>query len=410
MRVLILSQYYKPEPIYKAAEFAVALQALGHEVWVVTGLPNYPSGKLSPGYRLGLVQRELLDGVRVVRTFEFPYHGKSVVGRVLNYASVMLSTPVGSFFVPRCDVAYVWHPPLSIGVSAWMIRLLRGVPFVYDVQDIWPESALASGLLRKGLLVSGLAALEKFVYRRARRLLVLTEDGRQNLISKGVPPSRVTVMPQWVDDDLFARASGSDRDAVRRTLGWDGHFVVLFAGNLGIVQGLETVLEAARHLTARPAVRIALMGDGSDRTRLISLAATMDPGGIVQFIDHQPVERMPDYMAAADVLLVHLKESRLCKFVIPSKTFAYLAAGKPILMAVGGAAAELIEKANAGITVPPEAPGQLATAIRSLQAMSPERLAAYGISGRDFLLEHQAMAKVIPKYVEVLEEVAAERR
>ena len=283
-------------------------------------------------------------------------------------------------------------------------------PFVYDVQDIWPESALASGLLREGPLVSGLAALEKFVYRRARRLLVLTEDGRQNLISKGVPSSRVTVMPQWVDDDLFARASSSDRDAVRRALGWDGHFVVLFAGNLGIVQGLETVLEAARHLTAPPPVRIVLMGDGSDRERLVRLAATMDPEGIVQFIDHQPVERMPDYMAAADVLLVHLKESRLCKFVIPSKTFAYLAAGKPILMAVGGAAAELIEKANAGITVPPEAPDQLASAIRSLQAMSPERLAAYGMRGRDFLLENQAMAKVIPKYVEVLEEVAAERR
>ncbi len=409
MRVLILSQYYKPEPIFKPSELAIALHQRGHQVWVLTGFPNYPSGKLDPRYRLRLLHKEELDGIPVTRAFEFPYHGKSVALRIANYASVMLSTPPGSLSIPRCDVAYVYHPPLSIGVSAWLVKLLRGTPFVYDVLDIWPESAVASGLLRKGLFVSAMAMLEKFVYRRAGHILVPTDDGRDNLIAKGVPRSRVSVVPQWVDETLFVRTSSANRNAVRESLGWSGRFVVLFAGNIGLVQGLETVLKAARELTDAPTVLIVLMGDGSDKTRLVEMATAMGLGSNIEFIGHQPVERMPEYMGAADVLLAHLQASQLCKFVIPLKILAYLAVGRPILMAVGGAAAQVADEAGAGITVPSENPMRLAEAVRYLQALSPERLEEMGNRGRLFFRDHYARAKVVERYIEILQGTATQR-
>src|ERR1043166_8822943 len=145
MRVLILSHYYDPEPIPKPAGLARELRYRGHTVCALTGYPNYPTGKLYPGFRLGVVRRQEVDGIPVVRTFEFPHHGKRVVGRLLNYVSFMISAPLGSALIPACDVMYVWHPPLTVGLAAWVIARLRRVPFVYDVQDIWPESVVLSG-------------------------------------------------------------------------------------------------------------------------------------------------------------------------------------------------------------------------------------------------------------------------
>lgn len=406
MRVLILSQYYKPEPIPKPVELAAELARQGHTVYVLTGLPNYPAGTLYPGFRLRLVQHEVLDGIPVVRTFEYPYHGQRVLGRLLNYGSFMLSAPLGSLFLPRCDVGYVWHPPLSVGVAAWMVRLLRGVPFVYDVQDIWPESAVASGLLRNGWLVSGMSRLERFVYRQASHVLVLTDDARSNLIAKGVPPDKVSMLPQWAEEDLFIGGDPQAATGIREEFGWGERFVVLFAGNLGLVQGLETVVRAAAELRSDSSVRIVLVGDGSDKARLEQTAAKMQVGANLQFVDRQPFERMPAFLAAADALLVHLKNSALNEFVIPSKTFAYMAAARPILMAMSGAGAKLVEQADAGVIVAPEQPQQLAAAIRSLASQPIAAREAMGQRSRAYLLEHHSKSKVMKSYFEVLEKAA----
>src|SRR5437660_10947613 len=200
MRILILSQYYDPEPVPKPAELAEALRQRGHQVAVLTGFPNYPSGKLYKGFRLRMVKREVMNGIPVTRTFEYPYHGTNVIGRLLNYFSFMVSAPLGSLLTPACDAIYVWHPPLTVGVAAWVIAGLRGVPFIYDVQDIWPESAVLSGLLKEGWLVRMMSRLERFVYRRADHLLVVTDGSRKNLIAKGIAPARISAMPHWVDE------------------------------------------------------------------------------------------------------------------------------------------------------------------------------------------------------------------
>lgn len=410
MRVLILSQYYDPEPLPKPAGLAAALATRGHRVGVLTGFPNYPTGTIYPGFRLRPIQREKLNGVPVTRAYEFPYHGKGVLGRAWHYGSFMLTAPLSSLLAPRCDVIYVWHPPLTIGIAAWIIGRLRRVPFVYDVQDIWPESIVASGYLKSKRLVGLLSRLERFVYRRADHLLVVTEEARQNLAAKGVPLGKVSVMPHWVDETLFAPRGETARARLRAEWGWDDRFVVLFAGNLGAVQGLDTVLMAADQLAEDEDVRIVLLGDGTEKSRLQQICRCRGLHDRVQFVERQPMAMMPDFMAAADALLVHLNQSEISRYSVPTKTYAYLAAGKPILMAMDGAAGRLVRDAGAGIVLAAEDPCALAEAIRSLRAMAPDARAALGRRGREYLISHLSQERVIARYEELLERVARPKR
>jgi colanic acid biosynthesis glycosyl transferase WcaI len=410
VRVLILSQYYVPEPVPKPTDLAKALQQSGHSVSVISGFPNYPQGTLYSGYRLSALSREHIDGIPVVRTYEYPYHGTKAIGRIVNYLSFMLSAPWGSLFSPPCDVIYVWHPPLTIGVAAWIIARLRSVPFVYDVQDIWPESAVLAGVLHDGWLVRILARLERFVYRKADHLLVVTEGARQNLISKGVPESKVSVMPHWIDEAAFADSTPAQAEEIRSHFHWQGRFVVMFAGNIGLVQGLDCVVQAVTALRDQPDVLITFVGDGTDRARLMEMARVAQVGNQVQFIDSQPMGNMPHLMAAADVLLVHLKRSELSRYVIPTKTLAYLAAGKPILMAMDGAAAQLVSDAEAGLVVPPEDPSALAGAIRDLQRMPVQERLAMGQRGRQYLQTHLSKKTIIARYESLLQAVCERRR
>jgi colanic acid biosynthesis glycosyl transferase WcaI len=405
MKILVLSQYYTPEPIPKPHDLAVALRQKGHSVYAVTGIPNYPSGRVYEGYKAYAMRREMIDEIRVIRTFEFPYHGGNLIGRILNYASFMLSAPFGALFGGRCDVIYVWHPPLTMGVAAWLISKIKRAPFVYDVQDIWPESAVLAGVLRDGPMVRLMGRLAKFVYRRAAHILVPTEGARENILSKGVPPEKVTTLPHWVDETMFDGIDPSTRESVRVSHGWNDEIIVLFAGNLGFVQGLDTVVEAAG-LVGSDRIRFVFAGDGADRERLESLVRSKGVSGRVSFLGHRPMEEMPGLMAASDLLLVHLKRSELSKLVIPSKTMAYLAAGKPILMAMEGAAADMIAEAGAGKVCEPGDPVKLAAAVEEIVSMPAEEVAALGRAGRSYLQQNLCKGRVLERYEAVLQNVA----
>ena len=406
MRVLILSQYYKPEPIPKPVELAEELRRRGHDVTVVTGFPNYPTGILYEGFRLGPLKREVINGVPVIRTYEYPYHGKRTFGRLVNYASFMFSAPVGSLMAPRPDVIYVWHPPLTVGLAAWVISCLKGIPFVYDVQDIWPEAAVLSGILKPGLLVRCMSCVERFVYSRAAHVLVVTQGAKENLISKGVETEKISVMPHWVEESLFERTNAKARLQVREHYGWGDRFVVMFAGNLGLVQGLRTVVSAVSELRNHRRISMVLVGEGSDKRHLQEFARSLGVEDRIQFIGYQPMERMPEIMAASDVLLVHLKHSELSRYVIPTKTLAYLAAARPILMAMDGAAAQLVRDAGAGLVIPPENPSEMANAIRALGEMPEPERDAMGRRGRDYLVANLSKKNIIHRYEETLQRVA----
>ena len=407
MKVLILSQYYKPEPIPKPSDLGEGLSRKGHSVSVVTGLPNYPAGVLYPGYKLGLVQQETIDGVKVVRTFELPYHGNNSIGRMLSYLTFMITAPLGSFFVPRCDVMYVWHPPLTVGVAAWIIARLHGIPFIYDVQDIWPESVVLSGMVRNKLIIRMLSMIERFIYRRADHILVVTRGGRENLLDKGVNPEKVSVMPHWIDETKSAPLDGETRQRIRQTYGWTNKFVILFAGNIGMVQGLAAVVRAAALLPPGSGLLISLIGDGADRQRLRELAKSLDVDDRIQFVDRHPAEEMPALMEASDALLVHLKNDPMAHWVIPTKIFAYLSAAKPILMAMEGEAADLVRESGAGLVIPPSDAAALAKAICSLRDLPQEDREAMGRRGRQYLVTRYSMQSVIAQYEQRLQAIAA---
>ncbi|MCC6329747.1 MAG: glycosyltransferase family 4 protein [Acidobacteria bacterium] len=408
MRVLILSQYYFPEAVPKPHELAEGLTAAGHQVSVLTGYPHYPGGVLADGYRLGLFKKERIRDIPVLRVFELPYHSTRPLLRMANYLSFMLSAPLGALFTAKPDVIYVWHPPLTIGVAAWLISKIKRVPFVYDVQDIWGSFTVLSGMVSEGgMAIKLIRRLERSIARRSSHTIVQTEAGRDYFVERGVAEKSISILPHWIDEAAFGTDSSGDRDAIRAEFGWADRFIVLFAGNIGIVQGLESVIEAARLMPAGIA-KIVLMGDGTDRPRLAEIARRSNAGDRIEFIDRQPPERMPAMMAAADALLVSLKRSELTKFVVPSKTVAYLASGRPILMAAGGASEDLIRKADAGVVAEPENAAALAEAIERMQRMPASELNRLGENGRRFLLENLSKDEVMLKYIELLRTVAAE--
>jgi len=406
LRILILTIYHDPEPIPKTGELARELQRRGHDVTVVTAFPHYPSGQLYPGYRLRPWSWETREGVRVLRTYIYPYHGTRSSLRMVNYATWMISSMAAAFLAPRCDVIYVWHPPLTVGVTAWVVSKLKRARFVYDVQDLWPESAEASGLLRPGRLVSLMHRLADWVYARADRLLVVSAEAARYLEERGVDRTKVRVARHWIDDTAFELPPGSAD--VRAQLGLEGRFVVLFAGNLGLVQGLETVIDAAERLRGSN-VTIVLVGDGVDRERLERDAQRRGLTNVV-FAGRHSASAMPDFYRAADALLVHLRPSVIAGLAIPTKVLAYLAAGKPIVCAVPGATADLIREAGAGPVAPPGDPDALATAIRELHEITPAERLALGESGRRYLAARFQRQEVIGEYEQELFELASSAR
>jgi glycosyltransferase involved in cell wall biosynthesis len=341
----------------------------------------------------------------VLRTFIYPYHGSRSSLRMVNYVSWMLSSIQAAWLAPRCDVIYVWHPPLTVGISAWVIGKLKRVPFVYDIQDLWPESALASGLMRPGRLVDLLYRLADWVYRRAPRILVVSAAAATYLEERGVDPAKVSVANHWVDATPFDGATTRD---VRREFGWGQKFVVMFAGNLGMVQGLETVVEAAallrdRNLDAR--IEFVLVGDGADRPRLERMIAAAGVTNI-RFAGQHPASEMPAFMRGADALLVHLRRSEIAAHAIPTKILSYMAAGRPVVCATGGAAADVIRAAGAGVVCEPGDASGLVDAVLTLDAMGADARAALGTRGRAYLRAHFEKQTVIDEYERVLRDMA----
>ena len=401
-RVLILSIYHDPEPIPKTGELARELQRRGHTVTVVTAFPHYPSGHLYSGYRLAPWRWETRDGVRVLRTFIYPYHGRRSSLRMINYLSWMASSIQAAWLAPPCDVIYVWHPPLTVGVSAWMLGKLKRAPFVYDVQDMWPESALASGLMQPGRVVNALYRLADWVYKRAPRILVVSEAAADHLRQRGVDGRKISVAPHWLDGRPFACVSTRN---VRAEFGFGNKFVVMFAGNLGMVQGLETVIEAASLLRDRSDIAFTLVGDGSDRARLERLVSEQRLTN-VHFLGSHPPSEMPAFMRGADALLVHLRPSGIADHAVPTKILAYLAAARPIICAMGGAAAELVLAARAGVTCAPGGAGSLVGAILQVASASVAEREQLGRNGRRYFDAHFEKEAVIDSYEQMLTDLA----
>lgn len=407
MRIIILSQWYSPEPELKAHPLARDMVQRGHEVVSITGFPNSPFGKLYPGYRLRLWQKEEIDGVRVVRLPLYPDHSQSKVLRAMNYLSFAASASLlGPLLSGPADVMWVYHPPLSIGLPAWWIGLLRRIPFIYEIQDMWPETLVATGMMRSRTALAALDRLARFIYARAAAITVISPGFKRNLVRKGVPADKVHVIPNWADEEIYRPTERDETLGVKH--GLEGRFNVMFAGNIGMAQGLETVVRAAELVQDLESVQFVFVGDGVSKQALVR---EVEQRGLenVRFVDRQPASEMPRFFAVADVLLVHLKRDPLFEITIPSKMLAYMACGRPILGVIAGDAARVIGDSGAGLVCAQDDPLALAQAVHRLYDMAPEERELMGKQGRVAFLENYRREILVDRYEVLLQSMVAGR-
>jgi len=409
VQILFITQLFQPEPnLLTGVEFARQMQKFGHEVQVLTGFPNYPDGKLYPGYRISFWQREWLDGVEVIRVPVYPSHDRSAFRRALCYLSLAVSmTALGPLLVRKADVAFVYAGPMTLCLPAIVLKWFRAIPFILSVQDLWPESVTDSGMLRSkwaSALISGGCS---YAYRKAAHMVALSEGYKGLLIARGARPEQVTVIHNWCHpayERMIDFKNGSD------LFNLNGTFNVVHTGNLGELQALDSVIHAAKLLqTADPHVRLVFVGSGTRESHLKQMAAQLGLRNVV-FVSRLPLERLPDVLRFANLLLVHLKDEPLTRVGIPQKTQAYLASGIPILCAVEGEVANLVKRSGAGFLCRAESPRVLADAILSIASQPPETLRAMGLSGRNFYRENLSFSVGSRRLADVFESVAGSSR
>jgi colanic acid biosynthesis glycosyl transferase WcaI len=393
MRILYISQYFDPENHFKASPFACELRRRGHEVRVITGFPHYPGGKVYPGYKVRPWQREVLHDIPVLRVALYPSHDRRALARIATYASFGVTAAIGAVVLDwRPDVVYAYHAPATVALAAIAMRTLRRVPFVYDINDLWPDSLTATGMVNSGAILGVVDWWCRITYRNASRIVVIAPGLKRALVQRGVPADKVSVIYNWCDQKSLVPPD------VAPDPSFEDHFVVLFAGNIGIAQRLDTVLEAARHLaSSAPQVRFVIVGGGVAENALREQAQIENLRNVV-FLGHRPPREMGPLFARANALLVHLKADPLFEISIPSKTQAYLAAGKPILMGVRGDAADLVRNAEAGFQFEPEDSVSLVEAIHKLIALPESARFKMGESGRRYYERYLSLEAGVTAY------------
>ncbi len=384
-RILLITQWFDPEPTFKGLLFAKELVARGFDVEVITGFPNYPGGMLYPGYRIKPIQRELIDGVLVTRVPLFPSHDKSKLGRVFNYLSFAFSSLIyGLFAAKRPDVIYAYHPPLTVGISAIIIKLFRRVPIVLDIQDMWPDTLKATGMLTSERLLGFISKICNLLYRSVNQIVVLSPGFKRLLVDRGVPASKIEVIYNWADEEILRNNGGEMPKEISTIEG----FKVLFAGNVGQAQGLDVICDAAILLKGdHPKLKFIVLGQGLKLNDLKSRAKDLGLDN-VHFIPAVGMKEVGNYINSADALLVHLNADPLFEITIPGKTQAYMAIGKPLIMGVSGDAADLVSRANCGVCVDPQNPVSLAEAVKQLMLLPTIDLQTLGKGARSFYDEN----------------------
>jgi colanic acid biosynthesis glycosyl transferase WcaI len=409
MKILYVSQYFPPEmgaPAARAAELSQHWANAGHEVTVLTGFPNHPTGVVPPAYRAKfrrLISREEIKGVNIVRTWLCTFPNRKVHERILNYSSFCASAGVSGLALARPDVVIASSPQLLVGLSGWWIARCHRVPFVFEVRDLWPESLVAVGLGNaKSTLYGILSKIAGFLYRRADRVVVVTSAFEKYLVEHwNLPREKISVIENGVETQLFAPNSGT---SLRQELGIERKFVVSSIGTMGMAQHLETVIEAAASLSqTNPGIVFLMVGEGAEKERLTSLARQLRLQNL-RFIDQQPHEKIPAYISASDACLVLLKKAELFKTVIPSKMLEFMSCARPVILGVDGQARAILEEAGAGIQIEPDNAEALANAIRYLAA-DRETACELGQCGREYVLRRFSRHQSAEKYVKVLEEL-----
>ncbi|MDF5734503.1 MULTISPECIES: glycosyltransferase family 4 protein [unclassified Nostoc] len=411
MHILIYSYNYHPEPIGIAplmTELAEGLVKRGHQVRVITGMPNYPQREIYDGYRGKWYVTEQKNGVTIQRSYLRIKSKPNLVDRLLLELSFVFTSLPQIFKGKRPDVIILTIPPLLGTLPATIFGWLYNCPVVLNVQDILPEAAVKIGLLKNKWMIRTLAALEKFAYRTAHTISVITDSFRENLVNKGVPVNKIVCIPNWVNVN-FIRPLPKENNSWIFSHQLDGKFVVLYSGNIALTQGLETVIDAAVCLRHIREIVFVIVGESIALHRLQQYCL-LNGADNVLLLPLQPREKIPEMLAASDVGLI-VQKRNVISFNMPSKIPLLLASGRPIVGSVPatGTAAKAIELSGGGIIVEPESPDAMAAAVYDLYA-NPALGARLGKTGRQFAEENYSLEQALDRYEWLFSDIVANRK
>ncbi|HZP63876.1 MAG TPA: glycosyltransferase family 4 protein [Terriglobales bacterium] len=399
-------------PAARVAELSRLWTEAGHNVTVLTGFPNHPTGCVPAEYRSKLrrlIAREQLHGVNVVRSWLLPRPNREPLERIVNYASFSGSAAVTGTFLPRPDLVIATSPQLLVGLSGWWIARCKQVPFIFEVRDLWPESLAAVGASRENsIFYRTLSRIASFLYRRSDHVVVVSPAFRERLVEDwGLDEANISVVENGVDTDLFSPSA--ERPELRTALGAEGKFIVSYIGTIGMAHGMDTVMEAAEQLQrTSPQIIFVVVGEGSEKERTISNVRVRGLTNI-RFLDQQAREDIPAFISASDLCLVPLRKSPVFNTVIPSKLLEFMACARPVVVGVGGLTRKIVEQANAGLAVEPENATELARAIRQMAA-NPDLGKEFGDNGRRYILQNFTRAQKARTYLDVMESLLESRR
>jgi colanic acid biosynthesis glycosyl transferase WcaI len=389
MRILVFGANYQPDLGPSAPLFTMLcenLVRLGHHVTMITMVPHYPSGRVSKEFRGKLVWRSFENGVNVVRVNLPSLDRSRLLPRLLQF----IVYQIGATFIglgKKYDVAFVASSSLSVWLPFAALVVLRRKPAIYSVYDVYPDVGIKLGIFRHKSVISLVSAMEKFCLKNSTFVRIISNSFKPALRALGVPDEKLVLVYDWVDIDLIKPLYGSN--GFTNEFNLNGKFVVMYAGNIGLSQGLECVLEAAELLLDHRDILFVLVGDGADRERLFRKAKSRGMQN-VQFIPFQPRERLVEVLASADISLVTLKQG-IGLDALPSKTLSILASGRPVLVSADeqSEVCHLIQKADAGVCIPPEAPALLVEQILKLKE-NKQMCQRFGRNGRSWAENNHA--------------------
>jgi glycosyltransferase involved in cell wall biosynthesis len=386
MKILLINQaFVSPnEPGHtRHYEMAQYLRSHGHELVIIASDLNYQTGQRTVERR-GLFAEQIIDGARVLRAYIYPALHRSYFWRVISFFSFMFSSVWAALTVKDVDLVMGTTPPIFQAVSAWFVALIRRKPFLLEVRDLWPEFGVSMGVLKNPVIIALARWLENFLYARATHILVNSPAYKEYMIGKGVPENKVTYIPYGTDVDMFNPEV--DGSSVRKKLGLEDKFIVLYAGALGQANDIDTILRAAERLNLETKIRIVLFGDGKERARLESESERRKLTNIT-FAGVCPKKEMPLVIAFADVCLAILQDVPMFRTTYPNKVFDYMASARATVLVIDGVVRDVIEASNGGVFVQPGNDEQLANTILELSKDS-QRVKQMGLNARAYLVKH----------------------
>lgn len=397
MKVLFVNQYFPPEiepSASKIYNLSRSLTDLGHKVTVITGFPNYPTGNVIQPYRLRLFMNEIISGFIVRRTFLIPTSHKRLSARIINSLSFLLSSIIRSIPSGKHDIVFASAPPLEIGIAGYIISRIKRLKFVFEIRDLVLDAAIEMNLIKNPTAIKLTYLLEDFLYKKADMIVTVTEGFKKEIISKGIPDSKIQIIPNSADVDFIK--PGRKNNLIRQKLNLFNKFIVLYAGNYGVSQKLTTIVEAAALTKDIEDLVFLMVGQGTEKNKVEILCSKLKLKNMI-FLGSQPRNSMPDFYYASDVCIVPLRKIPTFKLTVPSKLYECMAAGRPIILSVNGEARQILENANAGIFVEPENPNQMAEVIRLLYNKR-SLLKLFGSNGRYYVEKYCSRERQINRY------------